>query len=576
VHLVHPVHRSAAEGHRVLISAPYGRDAESVSQLLTNHGYDAAICLSLHDFAAGIDDHAGVLLVTEEALAGDLAPLQRALAAQPAWSDIPFILLAGRRTGRVRTSEAVRRRLPDNATNVILLERPLSTESLLSTITAALRARQRQFQMRDQLAELDAQRTRLAEAAEGLEAEVAARTSDLKQALDDLRRESAERLRAEASLRQSQKMEAVGQLTGGVAHDFNNMLAGIIGAIDIMKRRMASNRYDDLERFMDAASVSAGRAAALTSRLLAFSRRQSLNSKPTDINGLVLSLSDLLRRTMSENISIAIETKPESPLATADANQLESAILNLAINARDAMPNGGRLTIETAVADLDEAHCKAHPGISPGRYVVIAVSDTGVGMTKELMEKVFDPFFTTKPIGQGTGLGLSMVYGFAQQSNGQVCIHSTPGEGTSVKIYLPAAEDQQPQVAELVEAPPQGAGQCVLLVEDDPSVRLLIGELLAELGYRTIEASDPQAAIKQLEGGRAFDLMISDVGLPGMNGRQLAEIARQHHPTVRILFVTGYAENAAIRAGYLDTNMAMIGKPFRLEELAAKIGEVLS
>ena len=408
MHPVLPVHRSAAEGDRVLIGAPYGRDAESVSRLLTNHGYDAAICLSLHDFAAGIDDHAGVVLVTEEALTGDLAPLQRALAAQPAWSDIPFILLAGRRTGRVRTSEAVRRRLPDNATNVILLERPVSTESLLSTITAAMRARERQFQMRDQLAELDAQRTRLAEAAEGLEAEVAARTSDLKQALDDLRRESAERLRAEASLRQSQKMEAVGQLTGGVAHDFNNMLTGIIGAIDIMKRRMASNRYDDLERFMDAASVSAERAAALTSRLLAFSRRQSLDSKPTDINGLVLSLSDLLRRTMIENISIAIETHPELPLATADANQLENAILNLAINARDAMPNGGRLTIETAVADLDEAHCKAHPGISPGRYVVIAVSDTGVGMTKELMEKVLDPFFTTKPIGQGTGLGLSM------------------------------------------------------------------------------------------------------------------------------------------------------------------------
>jgi CheY-like chemotaxis protein len=192
------------------------------------------------------------------------------------------------------------------------------------------------------------------------------------------------------------------------------------------------------------------------------------------------------------------------------------------------------------------------------------------------MEKVFDPFFTTKPIGQGTGLGLSMVYGFAQQSNGQVRIHSTPDEGTSVKIYLPAAEDQHAQIAELVEAPPKGTGQTVLLVEDDPSVCLLIGELLAELGYRTIEASDPQAAIKQLESGRAFDLMISDVGLPGMNGRQLAEIARQHLPTVRILFVTGYAENAAIRAGYLGTNMAMIGKPFKLEELAAKIGEVLS
>jgi CheY-like chemotaxis protein/two-component sensor histidine kinase len=369
-------------------------------------------------------------------------------------------------------------------------------------------------------------------------------------------------------------MEAVGQLTGGIAHDFNNMLTGIIGSIDIMKRRMASNRYDDLDRFMNAASVSAQRAAGLTSRLLAFSRRQSLDSKPTDINALVLSLSDLLRRTMSENISIAIEAEPELPAGVADANQLESAILNLAINARDAMPDGGTLTIKTTVADLDEAYCRTHPGISPGRYVMIAVSDTGVGMTPELVEKVFEPFFTTKPIGQGTGLGLSMVYGFAQQSNGQVRIYSTPGEGTSVKIYLPATERNAARIADPIGAL-QGGGQNVLLVEDDPSVRLLIGELLKELGYQAIEAPDAQAAIKHLKDSGPFDLMISDVGLPGLNGRQLAEIARQHHPAMPILFVTGYAENAAIRAGFVGTNMAMIGKPFQLETLAAKIGEML-
>lgn len=279
---------------------------------------------------------------------------------------------------------------------------------------------------------------------------------------------------------------------------------------------------------------------------------------------------------MDENVSVTIETKDGIPAALVDANQLESAILNLAINARDAMPQGGKLTVETSAVDLDEAYCKTHPEIASGPYVVIAVSDTGVGMTLELIEKAFDPFFTTKPLGQGTGLGLSMVYGFAKQSNGQVLIHSAPGEGTSVKIYLPAAEQVAIQPADHVQPSPQGVGQTVLLVEDDPSVRLLIGEVLSELGYRAIEASDANAAIKVLKSNQAIDMMISDVGLPGMNGRQLAEIARECHPTVPILFVTGYAENAAIRAGFLGTNMMMISKPFQVEELAAKISEMLS
>jgi len=691
------VHRSAAEGHRVLIIAPYGRDAQSVSALLISNGYDARICDTFVEVAASLDAHAGVVLLTEEAFACDLSPLEIALAAQPAWSDIPFVLLTGRRAGRERSNEAIRQRLPANATNVVLIERPLSTESLLSTIVSAMRARQRQFVMRDQLAELDTQRTRLktllenlpigvafldargasvltnpafmrfsksgkspafdpdaerhwqaqdedgtplppekfpsaralkgehvsgielrytgldsgpvwtrvssvpllnddgsvagaisvvvdidgqkraqeklAHAAEMLESQVAARTIELQNALSDLRDETAERSKAEAALRQSQKMEAVGQLTGGIAHDFNNMLTGIIGAIDLMKRRIASNRYDDLDRFMEAASTSAQRAAGLTSRLLAFSRRQLLDSKPTDINALVRSLSDL---AVNEDVSVAIETKDGIPAALVDANQLESAILNLVINARDAMPQGGRLTVETSAVDLDEAYCEAHPGIAAGPYVVIAVSDTGVGMTPDLIEKAFDPFFTTKPLGQGTGLGLSMVYGFARQSNGQVRIHSAPGQGTSVKIYLPAGEKGEIQPADHVQSSPQGAGQAVLLVEDDPSVRLLIGEVLSELGYQAIEASDATAAIKVLESSQAIDMMISDVGLPGMNGRQLAEVAREYHPTMPILFVTGYAENAAIRAGFLGTNMAMISKPFQVEELAAKISEMLA
>jgi signal transduction histidine kinase/CheY-like chemotaxis protein len=694
------VHKPVTQNQRVLVSAPYGRDAESIAQLLGKTGCDAAICSSLGDLAPRIDEHAWAIIVTEEALNGDIALLQRALEAQPAWSDIPFILLAGRRAGRDRLTQTIHHRLAESATNIILLERPLSTESLMSTIASAIRARQKQFQIRDQLTELDAQRTRLntlldnlpvgiaflnangstlianpafrrfsangavpssdaaawarwialdaagsrlqpdqfpvaralrgehvtgvefrytgfahdevwtrisgiplldddksvvgaigvvvdiddqkraqeqlAKAAEALEAQVAARTADLERALNQLRLETAERTRAEAALRQSQKMEAVGQLTGGIAHDFNNMLTGIIGAIDIMKRRMASNQYDDLGRFMDAASASARRAASLTSRLLAFSRRQSLDSRPTDINALVLSLLDLLRRTMTERVSVAIETAADLPSGITDANQLESAILNLAINARDAMPDGGKLTIETRFVELDEAYCRTHPGVSPHGYVVIAVSDAGVGMAPAVLEKVFDPFFTTKPIGQGTGLGLSMVYGFAQQSNGQVRIHSTPGQGTSVKIFLPAGETRQTEQGQSLRAAPEGSGQTVLMVEDDPSVRLLVSDVLEELGYRAVEAADAQAAIKHLESGMTFDLMISDVGLPGMNGRQLAEIAREHRPNLPILFVTGYAENAAIRASFLGTNMAMVTKPFHIEELAAKISQMLT
>jgi DNA-binding response OmpR family regulator len=370
-------------------------------------------------------------------------------------------------------------------------------------------------------------------------------------------------------------MEAVGQLTGGIAHDFNNMLTGIIGAIDILKRRIASGRLEDLDRFMDAATTSAQRAAALTARLLAFSRRQSLDSKPTDIGNLIHSLEDLLRRTMSESIEVEIVSAAPLPPALVDANQLESAIINLAINARDAMPDGGRLTLSCEEQELDEAFCARNLGVTPGRYVVVAVSDTGVGMDADTLEKVFDPFFTTKPIGQGTGLGLSMVYGFAKQSNGLVRIHSTLGVGTSVRIFLPVA-DAAPE-DDMVEKAPihHGDGQSVLLVEDDESVRLLVRDVLEELGYRATEAADGQQAVRILEEGQRFDLMISDVGLPGMNGRQLAEIAREHLPDLPVLFVTGYAESATARRGFLSNNMQMIAKPFQIEMLSARIREML-
>ena len=684
-------HRRGPEGFRVLVAAPFGRDADNVSRLLSDHGFKTRAVPDAQAVAAELDEQTGVVLITEEALRGKLDTLRAVLAAQPDWSDTPFILLVSRNAYRPRAGEIARLALADLTTNLIVLERPLGSLSLVSAVDTALRARRRQFDLRDRLAELDHSRAALAASEaevrliadslpvligfidkslvyrfankayadwfyrdpadvvgrhvrevvgdEGLEARMPAmrralagepahltlpwphadgrrRDADIRylprrgadgeidgfhvfvadvtehvqgeellrqtaQALEyrvrertaALEIEMERRTTVEAALRQSQKMEAVGQLTGGIAHDFNNMLTGVIGALDMVKRKRASGRDADTDRYLDTALTSAHRAAGLTHRLLAFSRRQSLDPHALDINALVSSLQDLIRRTVTEQISVDVDLGA-AEAAIADANQLESAILNLAINARDAMPEGGRLTISTSVAELDPD--MAAEDARPGRYVVVAVTDTGVGMSAEVLDKVFDPFFTTKPIGQGTGLGLSMVYGFARQSGGSVRIQSRVGEGTSVKIYLPAADGAvEPKAEDQPADFARGEGQTVLLVEDESAVRLLVREVLEDLGYRAVEASDPQSAIAILNSQSAIDLLISDVGLPGMNGRQLAEVARDRRPDLPILFITGYAENAAIRAGFLGSNMAMIGKPFALDTLAAKIGEMM-
>jgi PAS domain S-box-containing protein len=384
-------------------------------------------------------------------------------------------------------------------------------------------------------------------------------------------------LRAEDALRQSQKMEALGQLTGGIAHDFNNLLTGIIGSMDILKRRIAAGRYDDVERFMDAASTSANRAAALIHRLLAFARRQPLDPQPVDINLLIGGIEDLLRRSVGEQVRLKIALCGQAWLALTDANQLENALLNLVINARDAMPSGGKLTIETGNVTLARPDRRGPDEIEPGDYTVVGVTDTGTGMTRETLAKVFDPFFTTKPIGQGTGLGLSMIYGFAKQSGGNVRIESEVGRGTTVRLYLPrhSGGPVLPDAPTSNEELPQGDGETVLLVEDDSSVRLLISEVLHELGYQSLEAADGQAALPVLASNVRLDLMITDVGLPGMNGRQLAEIARAHRPELKILFVTGYAERAMERGEFLAPGMEMVTKPFAQEALARKIGEMI-
>jgi PAS domain S-box-containing protein len=393
------------------------------------------------------------------------------------------------------------------------------------------------------------------------------------------RRENELKLeRSQQALFQAQKMEAVGQLTGGLAHDFNNLLTGIMGSLDLMKSRLAKGRLQDLERYIVAAQGAAARAATLTHRLLAFSRQQALEPKALDANKLISSMEELLRRTVGAGVSIETALEAELWICFCDSNQLENAILNLCINARDAMPEGGRVKIETGNATVDRAVAR-ESDMREGRYVVISVSDTGAGMSPEVAARAFDPFFTTKPAGKGTGLGLSMIYGFAKQSGGAARIDSQVGRGATVKIYLPrhhgtASESDLKENAR--PAPRSEAGETVLVVDDEATVRMLVGDALAELDYHTIEAADGASGLKVLESDAKIDLLITDVGLPGgMNGKQLADAARARRPALKVLFITGYAENAAIVSGDLEPGTHVLSKPFPMDKLAARIRAII-
>jgi CheY-like chemotaxis protein len=373
-------------------------------------------------------------------------------------------------------------------------------------------------------------------------------------------------------------MEAVGQLTGGLAHDFNNLLTGISGSLELLQTRVAQGRLGEVDRYVAAAQGAASRAAALTHRLLAFSRRQTLDPKPTQANRLVAEMEELIRRTMGPQISV--ETLLASALwpTLCDPNQLENALLNLCINARDAMPDGGRLTIETANISLAEPEARQHDMVA-GEYVTIRVSDSGIGMPPEVVARAFDPFFTTKPLGQGTGLGLSMIYGFAKQSGGQVRITSEIGDGATVGIYLPRHRGEIQEDAPIAFAsPPRAeAGETVLVVDDEPTVRMLVAEVLEELGYAAIEAADGASGLVVLQSDARIDLLITDVGLPGgMNGRQLADAARIGRAGLKVLFITGYAENAIVGSGQLEPGMQVMIKPFGMDMLATRIKAIIN
>ena len=405
----------------------------------------------------------------------------------------------------------------------------------------------------------------LASLAASLESTVQQRTQEL--------------MAVEEALRQSQKMEAVGQLTGGLAHDFNNLLTGVSGSLELLQSRIAQGRIKDVDRYVSAAQGAARRAAALTHRLLAFSRRQTLDPKPTDVNRLVSGMEELIRRTVGPEITV--ETMAAGGLwpTLVDASQLENALLNLCINARDAMPDGGKITIETGNTWLDQRAARERE-LAPGQYLSLCVSDTGTGMTPDVIAKAFDPFFTTKPLGQGTGLGLSMIYGFTKQSGGQARIYSELGQGSTICLYLPrhlGEADSPEHVPEMAEAPRAQQGQTVLVVDDEPTVRMLVSEVLQDLGYTAIEAADGVAGLKMLQSDVRLDLLVTDVGLPGgMNGRQVADAARVTRPDLKVLFITGYAENAVVSHGHLDPGMHVLTKPFAMEALASRIKELIS
>ncbi len=393
-----------------------------------------------------------------------------------------------------------------------------------------------------------------------------------RQLLDQVTRREA----AESQLRQAQKMEALGQLTGGIAHDFNNMLGVIMGALDLVKRRIAKGDYA-IERFLDAATIASERAATLTQRLLAFARQQPLAPQPLDANKMIAAMSDLLHSTLGEHIQIETVTAAGLWTVLADSQQLENAILNIAINGRDAMPDGGKLTIETGNAHLDQAYCAQNPEVKPGQFALIAVTDTGIGMSADVAARVFDPFFTTKPTGKGTGLGLSQVYGFVKQSSGHIKIYSEPGSGTTVKIYLPRLIADAKDIKRTTLEPMRTGdrNEIILVVEDDPLMRRLATEALHELGYTVFDCDGAANALATLDRVTDVKLLFTDVVMPDINGKKLADEAVRRRPGLKVLFTTGYTANAVVHGGVLDTGVNFISKPFTLDQLAAKVRTVL-
>jgi len=393
---------------------------------------------------------------------------------------------------------------------------------------------------------------------------------ELESANSELALQIAQRERTEGELMQAQKMDSLGQLTGGIAHDFNNLLTSIISGLDMISLAVGNGKLEKVPRYAEIANGSAHRAAALTQRMLAFARKQSLDPQAFDVATRVLSLEDMLQRSIGENIALEFELGDEPLVAVADPNQFENVILNLVINARDALNGEGRIRIRGSAV-----RCEREPELADGDYISVKVIDNGSGIAPDLLAKVFEPFFTTKPQGEGTGLGLSMTYGFARQSGGMVRIFSEPGDGTEVELLLPRGTAPDVTTAPLPSDALRGRAERVLLVDDTDVVRIMVHEVLVEAGYQVVDASNAHDALYELRSDRGIDLLLSDVGLPGMNGRDLADAARALRPTLPVLFITGYTEGAAQRQNFLDEGMALLPKPFSLDELLRQVRQIL-
>jgi signal transduction histidine kinase/ActR/RegA family two-component response regulator len=548
---------------RILLLALRGRDALVISQLVERAGHASQICRSCEDLARELSLGAAAALVTEESLLeGDPTNLIELLARQPPWSDFPFILLSTKRSGR-RPAKA--QQLLEDLGNVVVLERPIHSETLDSAVASALRGRHRQYEARRHLEALEQADRELRGLNGTLESRISERTDDLRRANDRLMQEIAERERAQAALVQSQKMEAVGQLTGGIAHDFNNLLTVIAGNLELIQRRADDARIAALA---DNGLQASDRAAKLTGQLLAFSRVEKLTLRPVDINPLIESMHELMPRSLGPAHRVELRLSHAAPWALADANQLELAILNLTLNARDATPEGGAIRIESSVARPEGL------GLPDQEYVVLSVSDDGPGVPPHLAEKVFEPFFTTKALGKGTGLGLSQVYGIARQSGGTARIVSNAAQGCTVEIWLPLsapASEGAAAAARAVDAQ-LGDGREVVVVEDDAGVRRFIADSLRSLGFEVAEASAGPAALEYLASA-APALMVVDYAMPEMKGAEVIRAVRGLKPDLPILLATGYADMDAVR-GVISADR-VLRKPFRIEDLAAAITQVL-
>lgn len=545
---------------RVLVLAPIGRDAQAAAQHLAESRLHGVVCENIDDLLVKLCEGAAIALVTEESfLRGGTQDLEKWVASQPPWSDFPFIVLTSRATSTA--AQAYRMRLLESLGNVSLLERPLNSVTLMSAIRSTMRARRRQYEVQEYLLDRET-------FAAQLEDQVRERTGQLRHANTQLRQQIAERRQVEAALQQAQKMEVIGQMTGGVAHDFNNLLTAVLGNLELATRR---SKDENIRRFLDGAMQAAQRGAKITSQLLAFSRTQRLQSEPIDLNAIVTEMGDLLFRTIGA--TIRIETILERRLwqATADPSQIESVILNLAVNARDAMPDGGRLTIATA--NVPHGDGSKPTDLAPGDYACVSVSDTGTGMPDEVLRKAFEPFFTTKPVGSGTGLGLSQVYGIAKQTGGTVTIETKVGKGTTVRVYLPrttALPIVRP-ADEVQNTPLREHEATILVVDDDKDVRQMAISCLESLGYQVLAADSGQRALDIVASGASIDLILIDIAMPEVTGVEAMQSILKKRPAIPFLYMTGYVGPTKLD----PSEQRVLKKPFTIAELSAKVEELL-